>query len=51
MCSWCQRVEVKGRWMPVETAVAALGLMAAPTVPAISHGICDACYERAMSQL
>jgi hypothetical protein len=43
MCSWCQRIKANGRWVPVEEAVVELGLMAGPSVPAITHGICEDC--------
>jgi len=51
MCSWCQRVEVHGQWLPIDTAVVALGLMTAPTIPAITHGICEECYGKMMAQI
>jgi hypothetical protein len=49
MCSWCQRLEANGRWEPVEVAIVELGLMAGPTVPAITHGICEDCYGDMMA--
>jgi hypothetical protein len=51
MCSWCQRVKANSRWLPVETAVVVLGLMSSPTVPAITHGICEDCYSRMMAKV
>jgi len=51
MCSWCQLVEVHGLWVPVEAAVVELGLMAAPSLPAITHTLCDGCNRRVMSQI
>jgi hypothetical protein len=48
MCSWCQRVQANGVWLPVEAAVVALGLMSGPTVPAITHGICEDCHKKMM---
>jgi hypothetical protein len=46
MCSWCQRVFTRGRWLPVETAIVELGLMLSPTLPGITHGICRECQEK-----
>jgi hypothetical protein len=51
MCSWCQRVETDSRWLPVEEAVMALGLMSGHTLPAITHGICDECHARMMAEI
>jgi hypothetical protein len=51
MCSWCQRVKANGRWMPAEAAVVELGLMAAATVPAMTHGICEECYAKMMDDV
>ena len=51
MCSWCQRVQANGRWVPVEEAVAELGLMSSPTIPAITHGICEDCRTRMMVEI
>lgn len=48
MCSWCKRVKVGVEWMEVEEAVVVLGLMTAPAVPSITHGICEDCYNRMM---
>lgn len=44
MCSWCNRLDAKGRWMPVEEAVSSLRLMERATLPAITHGMCEECY-------
>lgn len=44
MCSWCKRVSVDQRWLEVEAAVRALGLFEREVLPAITHGICDACF-------
>lgn len=43
VCSWCRKVEVARRWLDVEDAVEALGLLQEPALPAISHGICPEC--------
>jgi hypothetical protein len=47
MCSWCKRVTVAGgHWADVEEAAAALGLFRSPTMPVVTHGICEACATR-----
>ena len=46
VCSWCKAVSVDRTWIEVEQAVARLGLLAAPVLPRISHGICPDCSER-----
>jgi hypothetical protein len=50
ICSWCQRVKLGSIWLPIEVVVVELSLMTAPTVPAITHGICEDCYDRVMSE-
>jgi hypothetical protein len=38
MCSWCNKIEIDGRWvMPEETA--------AKDRRAVTHGMCEACYQ------
>jgi len=39
------------RWLPVEAAVVALDLMSGPTVPAITHGICEDCNSKVLAKL
>jgi len=46
MCSWCQRLEVDGRWLEVEDVVRELRLFERPEVPQVSHGICPDCHSR-----
>jgi len=46
MCSWCQRLDVGGRWMEVEDVVRELRLFERPAVPQLSHGICPDCHAR-----
>lgn len=46
VCSWCNRVRLPDdRWVEVEEAVEALNLFLKPSVPQLSHGICDPCME------
>ncbi len=51
MCSWCQRVHANSRWMPVEAAIIELGLMSSPTLPAVTHGICEDCYSKMKAEM
>ncbi len=44
MCSWCKRVDVRGRWLEVEDAVRELELFASSVLPRISHTMCESCY-------
>ena len=50
MCGWCKRVRAPdATWVEIERGIEALGLFQSTTpLPAVSHGICDAC-ELAMS--
>ena len=49
MCGWCKSVDVGGRWCEVEEAVRAMGLFQREVMPAVTHGICPACYERVIA--
>jgi hypothetical protein len=52
MCSVCKRVAAPGdRWEEVEDTIARLELFDAPTMPQISHGLCEPCFESAMRQV
>ncbi len=51
VCSWCQRIAVGSQWLPVEAAVEAMGLMQAPTLPALTHGICEDCLSKMMGKI
>ena len=46
MCGWCKSVELEGRWVEVEEAVAELRLFERERLPWISHGICPTCTDR-----
>lgn len=47
VCGWCKKVAVTDdRWEEVEVAIPQLGLQAAHTLPALTHGICPACFDR-----
>jgi hypothetical protein len=51
MCSWCQRIAVAGAWLPVESAMAELGLMERTVLPRLTHGICDECNAKVSAQI
>ena len=51
VCSWCKAVKCESRWLPVEEAVERLGLFAQPSMPALSHGICESCHTTMENQL
>jgi hypothetical protein len=47
VCGWCKRIAVADdRWEDVEVAIPLLGLQAEATLPALTHGICPACFDR-----
>jgi len=46
MCSWCKAVKTPEGWVDTESAVARLGLLQGPTLPPLTHGICDDCREK-----
>lgn len=45
-CSWCKKFLVGNEWVEVEEAIQRLRLFQRRRLPAITHGICDECYER-----
>lgn len=52
MCSWCKRLPTaSGEWLEVEEALRVLDILDAAPLPAITHGICPACYEAVMGAL
>jgi hypothetical protein len=50
VCSWCQRLEVGGKWLEVEDAVTVLRLFERDDMPVVTSSVCDAC-ERFMLTL
>lgn len=46
MCSWCNSVEVDGRWVDLEEAIDELKLLRGPHHPAITHTLCGRCEQR-----
>ena len=51
VCSWCQRIAVGTSWLPVEEAVDRLGLMHQPTLPSLTHGICEKCNSEMLAAI
>jgi len=53
VCSWCNAVDVGGRWVDLEVAVHEIGLLKGPHHPEITHTICFRCEQilRAESEL
>jgi hypothetical protein len=46
ICSWCKKVYLpEGEWVEVEDAVRALDLFGPPSMPRITHTICNACKD------
>jgi len=48
MCAWCKKIDKHGCWLEVEDAIEQLRLFDRLTLPAITHGICDACLRLSM---
>jgi hypothetical protein len=47
VCGWCKKIALADdRWEEAEVAIPLLGLQTARTLPALTHGICPACFER-----
>jgi hypothetical protein len=52
LCSMCKKIRVDEKtWVEVEEGIAQLGLFHTPAMPALSHGVCDACYNRFVQEL
>jgi hypothetical protein len=50
LCAWCYRAD-RGGWRDIEEVVADERLLERATVPAVTHGICDACLAEAAAEL
>jgi hypothetical protein len=50
VCAWCYRAD-RGGWRDIEDVVADEHLLERPTVPVVTHGICDDCLAGAAAQL
>ena len=52
MCGWCKRVPLpSGGWVEIEDAMPVLAVLDQVPPPAISHGMCPACYDAISSEL
>jgi hypothetical protein len=51
LCAWCYRVDCGGVWRGIEDVVAEQHLLEQPTVPLVTHGICDDCLADTAAQL
>ena len=51
MCAWCKRVRIGTEWFEVEAAVETLRLFDTPSLPKLTHGICDTCQNLLENQL
>jgi hypothetical protein len=51
MCAWCKCIDAGGTWLELERAIDNLRLLDTPTLPAITHGICEACCSSITSLL
>ena len=47
VCGWCRHVCLDDEWVEVEEAVRRLRLFEAKEMPAITHGICPGCTQKA----
>ena len=51
MCGWCKRVDLKGKWVDVEQAVASLRMFEWHRQPQLSHGMCEVCHRSMVALL
>ncbi len=52
VCGWCHAVAgPDGDWLELETAVQRLKLLELPVLPRISHGICEPCAAKFLSNI
>ena len=49
LCSWCNRVKSGDEWVEIEEAAEALQFLDREHLPAVTHGICEACVRLVMS--
>jgi hypothetical protein len=46
MCSWCKKIDAGGRgWLEIEEAQRLIQFFKADPPPAVTHGMCKACFE------
>jgi hypothetical protein len=46
VCGWCNRFDVDGVWMEIEEALPQLRLMERASLPRVTHGMCESCFEK-----
>ncbi|MBT6340919.1 MAG: hypothetical protein HOJ48_16655 [Desulfobacula sp.] len=52
ICSMCKKIDIdKDNWVELEEGLSYLKLFEEHEVPCLTHGLCSACYEVAMSDL
>lgn len=52
ICGWCQRVDVGvSDWREIEIAMTKLKLFEQDSLPQLTHGICNSCYETMTEKL
>jgi hypothetical protein len=45
ICSWCKKINIPGQgWGEIEAAIEPLDLFGHPSMPRMTHTICDSCY-------
>jgi hypothetical protein len=51
MCSWCKRLEARGRWIEIEEAAREFGILESNDVPEVTHGLCPSCERTILAEL
>jgi hypothetical protein len=51
VCGWCRRVDLGSRWCEAEEALSVLRLFEHDLLPLVTHGMCEACYDRVNAML
>jgi hypothetical protein len=52
LCSWCKRARVaRSEWVEPEDAIVRLDLFGPPSLPQLSHGICDQCVNTVTAEV
>jgi len=49
ICGWCKKIKIdENNWVEVEAAIDTLELFENKSLPELSHGMCESCYENAL---
>jgi hypothetical protein len=52
LCSWCKRMDIGGeRWGEIEEAAETLRLFEYKTLPPVTHGMCNPCFDAVALQI